>query len=66
MLQLGGTVQEAQTRAMTLLDLTLYQQASVIAFEKIFLIMGATFVLALPLLLAFRTGRTQGGAGAAH
>ncbi len=66
MLQLGGTLQEAQARAMQLLDLTLYQQASVIAFEKVFLIMGATFVVALPLLLAFRTGRTQGGTGAVH
>ncbi len=66
MLQLGGTLQEAQTRAFELLNLKLYQQASVIAFEKVFLIMGALFVLALPLLLAFRTGRTQGGAGAAH
>ncbi len=66
MLQLGGSLQEAQTRAFELLNLKLYQQASVIAFEKVFLIMGALFVLALPLLLAFRTGRTQGGAGAAH
>jgi DHA2 family multidrug resistance protein len=63
---LGGTLQEAQTRAFELLNLRLYQQASVIAFEKVFLIMGTLFVCALPLLLAFRTGRTQGGAGAAH
>jgi DHA2 family multidrug resistance protein len=66
MLQLGGSLQDAQTRAFQLLNLKLYQQASVIAFEKVFLIMGVLFVLALPLLLAFRTGRTQGGAGAAH
>ncbi len=66
MLRLGGTVQEAQARAFELLDLKLYQQASVIAFEKVFLIMGVTFVAALPLLLAFRTGRTQGGGGGAH
>ncbi len=66
MLRLGGSVQEAQTRAFELLNLKLYQQASVIAFEKVFLIMGVLFVLALPLLLAFRTGRTQGGPGAAH
>ena len=66
MLKLGGTLQEAQARAFELLSLKLYQQASVIAFEKVFLIMGATFVCALPLLLVFRTGRTQGGSGAAH
>jgi DHA2 family multidrug resistance protein len=61
MQRLGGTVAEAQARAYALLDLKLHQQASVIAFEKVFLIMGATFVCALPLLLLFRTGRTQGG-----
>jgi hypothetical protein len=31
----------------------------------VFLIMGVTFVAALPLLLLFRTGRAQGG-GMAH
>ena len=51
---------------MELLNFNLYQQASVIAFEKVFLIMGMTFVAALPLLLVFRTGRTQGGPGLAH
>jgi DHA2 family multidrug resistance protein len=66
MLQLGGTMQEAQDRALHLLGLRLEQQASVIAFEKVFLVMGVTFVVALPLLLLFRTGRTQGGAGGAH
>jgi DHA2 family multidrug resistance protein len=63
---LGGTLAEAQTKALALLDLTLYRQASVIAFEKVFLIMGLTFVAALPLLLAFRTGRTQGGPRGGH
>jgi DHA2 family multidrug resistance protein len=63
---LGGTLADAQARALALLNLDLYQQASVIAFEKVFLIMGCTFVAALPLLLAFRTGRTQGGPGSAH
>jgi hypothetical protein len=41
-------------------------QASMLAFEKVFLTMGATFVAALPLLLLFRTGRVRGGGGAAH
>ncbi len=66
MMRLGGTLQDAQDRALQLLDLRLHQQASVIAFEKVFLIMGLTFVAALPLLLLFRTGRTQGGPGGAH
>ena len=63
---LGGTLQEAQAKAFEVLNFKLYQQASVIAFEKVFLIMGLTFVCALPLLLVFRTGRTQGGAGGGH
>ena len=64
--RLGGTALEAETRALGLLDRKLHLQASVLAFEKVFLIMGVTFVLALPLLLFFRTGRTQGGAPPAH
>jgi hypothetical protein len=47
-----------------LLEATLRQQASVVAFEKVFLTMGITFVAALPLLLLFRTGRVRGGAEA--
>jgi DHA2 family multidrug resistance protein len=66
MLSHGGTAAEATQRAYAILDYQLYQQASVVAFEKVFLIMGCTFVAALPLLLLFRTGRTQGGGGAAH
>jgi MFS transporter, DHA2 family, multidrug resistance protein len=66
MQQLGGSLQEAQAKVYALLDLKLHQQASVIAFEKVFLVMGVTFVAALPLLLAFRTGRTQGGVGPGH
>ncbi len=31
------------------------------AFEKVLLSMGGTFLPALPLLLLFRAGRTQGG-----
>jgi DHA2 family multidrug resistance protein len=61
----GGTAAEAQLRAEALLELRLQQQASTVAFEKIFLLMGITFFLALPLLLLFRAGRSRGG-GAAH
>jgi DHA2 family multidrug resistance protein len=66
MLSQGGTLAEAQAKASALLNYQLNQQASVVAFEKVFLIMGITFVAALPLLLLLRTGRTQGGEGAAH
>jgi hypothetical protein len=45
----------------------LRQQAAMVAFEKVFLTMGITFTLALPLLLFFRHGRSRaGGEAAAH
>jgi DHA2 family multidrug resistance protein len=62
----GGTMAETQLRATRLLDLAIRKQASVIAFEKVFLVMGVTFLLALPLLLLLRTGRVRGGTGGAH
>ncbi|HXI21596.1 MAG TPA: DHA2 family efflux MFS transporter permease subunit, partial [Gemmatimonadales bacterium] len=49
--QLGGSLEQARMKAYALLDFTLQRQASTIAFEKVFLIMGVTFVVALPLLL---------------
>jgi cell division protein FtsL len=61
MLGEGGTLAEAQSRAHALLEQVLRQQASMVAFEKAFLIMGITFTLALPLLLLFRTGRMRSG-----
>ena len=61
---LGSSLPEAQQRAHALLEATLRQQASMVAFEKVFLTMGLTFVAALPLLLLFRVGRARGGAGA--
>jgi DHA2 family multidrug resistance protein len=64
MVGLGGTLAEAQQRAHALLESVLRQQASMVAFEKVFLTMGITFTLALPLLLLFRTGRARGGAAA--
>ena len=59
--QRGGTLEEARQRAYALLNFTLQRQASVVAFEKIFLLMGLTFAGALILLVLFRTGRTTGG-----
>ena len=64
LIALGGSLPEAQQRAQALLEATLRQQASMVAFEKVFLTMGITFVAALPLLLLFRTGRVRGGAAA--
>jgi MFS transporter, DHA2 family, multidrug resistance protein len=66
MQSLGGTMADAQLKAEQVLSLRLLQQASVIAYEKVFFIMGVTFICALPLLLLLKTGRVQGGGGAAH
>jgi DHA2 family multidrug resistance protein len=65
MQRFGGTMAEAQLKASAVLGLKLAQQASVFAFEKVFLIMGLSFTAVLPLLLLFRTGRARGG-GMAH
>jgi MFS transporter, DHA2 family, multidrug resistance protein len=60
---LGSSLPEAQQRAHALLEAALRQQASMVAFEKVFLTMGLTFVAALPLLLLFRVGRARGSVG---
>jgi MFS transporter, DHA2 family, multidrug resistance protein len=60
----GGTLAQAQMKAHALLEGALHAQASMIAFEKVFLIMGITFTCALPLLFLFRTGHPRGGAPA--
>src|SRR5712692_1214852 len=65
MQRFGGSMAEAQLKASAVLGLKLAQQASVFAFEKVFLIMGLSFTAVLPLLLLFRTGRARGG-GMAH
>ncbi|HEX5386874.1 MAG TPA: DHA2 family efflux MFS transporter permease subunit [Gemmatimonadales bacterium] len=63
---LGGGLEQARMKAYALLEFVLERQASVIAFEKVFLIMGVSLVVSLPLLLLFRTGRTTGDRGMAH
>jgi DHA2 family multidrug resistance protein len=64
LLGVAGSLGAARQQALALLEATLRQQASMVAFEKVFLTMGVTFAAALPLLLLFRTGRVRGGAGA--
>ncbi len=60
MRHLGASAAQAQARAYQILEIKVEQQASVLAFEKIFLAMGIVFTCALPLLLLFRTGRVTG------
>ncbi|MFI5234592.1 MAG: DHA2 family efflux MFS transporter permease subunit [Gemmatimonadales bacterium] len=63
---LGSGVDHAALQAHAVLARLIGAQASMIAFERVFLTMGITFVCALPLLLLFRTGKVTGGSGAAH
>lgn len=63
--RLGGSAQHAALQAQALLGRVIQAQSMMIAFERVFLTMGITFVCALPLLLLFRTGRVAGG-NAAH
>ncbi len=65
MMQLGGTLAEAQQKAARVLELKLDAQAAMLAYEKIFLIMGVAFLCALPLLLLIKTGKAKSG-GVAH
>jgi DHA2 family multidrug resistance protein len=61
-----GSPEEARQRAYAVLDLSVRTQSSVVAFEKIFLMMGVGFLCAMPLLLLFRIGRARGGPVEAH
>ena len=62
--QLGGSAQHAALQAQALLGRVIEGQSMMIAFERVFLTMGITFVCALPLLLLFRTGKVTGGRSA--
>jgi len=66
MQMLGGSAAEAQLRADRLLDRVVSAQAAMLAYEKVFLLMGLTLSASCLLLLLLRTGRASGGGGAAH
>ena len=59
---LGNPLDLAHQKALAFVDFAVRKQAGVLAFEKVFLIMGIAFVAAVPLLLLFRTGRVGGRA----
>lgn len=65
-LRQGGSEGEAVQKSLAALDLVVRQQAAVIAFEKVFLMMGVVFLLGLPLLRFIRTGRANADPGALH
>ena len=61
----GGSLEEARHRADGLLSMVVDRQASMLAFERLFLMMGLALLFGSLLLLFFRTGKTVGG-GIAH
>lgn len=61
----GIDVAAAKQQALMILDRQITQQASVMAFSRIYLISGILLVSALPLLLIWRTGRPTSAVKAA-
>ncbi len=54
----------AHRQALSIIDLQISAQASVMAFSRIYIISGLLLLLGLPLLLIWRTGRTDAAASA--
>ena len=61
----GADALSARQQALFILDRQLQAQASVLAFSKLYLLSGIALVVALPLMLLFRTGKSR-GLGAGH
>jgi len=61
----GGSLEEARHRADGLLAMVVERQASMLAFDRLFLLMGIALICGACLLVFFRTGKTVGG-GMAH
>ena len=62
----GADAQTAHQQALAMLNGMLTQQASVLAFGRIYLISGLILVGSLPLLLLFKTGRPGRSGPAVH
>jgi DHA2 family multidrug resistance protein len=62
----GADAVSAKQQALFILDRQLQGQASVLAFSKLYLLSGIALVLALPLMLLFRTGKSRGLGPGAH
>jgi DHA2 family multidrug resistance protein len=56
----------AQQQALAILDRQVSIQSSMLAFSRIYLYSGLVLIVALPLLLLFRTGRARGAMGPVH
>lgn len=57
----GATAGEAQHQALQLLDNTVIRQTSLLSFSDAFLLVGAIFIIAMPLLLISSAKKKQGG-----
>lgn len=62
----GATLAEARARALGGLAREVQRQASMLAFEKVFLLFGVAFLLAVPLILSLRWRPAARPGGAAH
>jgi MFS transporter, DHA2 family, multidrug resistance protein len=56
----------AWSKAVAVVNGQVTGQAMMLSFERLFLVFGVVFLVALPLLLLMRTGKTAPGAGMAH
>jgi len=66
MIAKGAPPGVAELKALALLDLAVTKQATMLAFEHIFLLFGFAFLVALPLLLLMRPRSGAVGGGMAH
>ena len=56
----------AKTEALAIIDRQITLQANMLAFSRIYWLSGLVLIVALPLLLLFRTGRARGSMGPVH
>jgi DHA2 family multidrug resistance protein len=56
----------AQTAALQVLDRTVQAQASVLAFGRVFILIGLVFVFGLPLLLVLRGAKGESAGMGPH
>jgi DHA2 family multidrug resistance protein len=53
----GSDLATARERALQLLDLSVTRQAAVLAYNRVFLLVGVLFLVALPLVLVLQRRR---------
>jgi DHA2 family multidrug resistance protein len=63
MLRLGSDAGTAARRALRLLDYQVLRQAGVLAYNHVFALVAALFMLGVPLVLLLRRGEVEEGTG---